>query len=61
MQAKGHEAEVVYVVGLKEVARHDAHLPLRSQLFVGISRSRGCLGLAYLQLRHCAVAELLEF
>jgi hypothetical protein len=43
MQAKG---TVVYVVGLEGVARCDEHLPLRNQLFVGISSSRGCVHLS---------------
>ena len=46
MQAKGNEADVVYVVGLEGVARYDEHLPLRNQLFVGISRSRGWVHLS---------------
>lgn len=46
MQAKGNEADVVYVVGLDHVARNEDHLPMRNQLFVGISRSRGWVHLS---------------
>lgn len=41
MQAKGNEADVVYVVGLDHIARQEDNIKLRNQLFVGISRSRG--------------------
>lgn len=46
MQAKGNEADVVYVVGLDQVAAREDHIPLRNQLFVGISRSRGWVRLS---------------
>ena len=46
MQAKGNEADVVYVVGLDHVARNEDHLPMRNQLFVGISHSRGWVHLS---------------
>ena len=40
-QAKGNEAEVVYVVGLDNVARREDDINLRNQLFVALTRSRG--------------------
>ena len=46
MQAKGNEADVVYVVGLDQVASREDHIPLRNQLFVGVSRSRGWVRLS---------------
>ncbi len=46
MQAKGNEADVVYVVGLDHVAAQEDSIKLRNQLFVGISRSRGWVHLS---------------
>ncbi|WP_412030361.1 ATP-binding domain-containing protein [Deinococcus yunweiensis] len=46
MQAKGNEADVVYVVGLDRVAAREDSIKLRNQLFVGISRSRGWVHLS---------------
>ena len=53
MQAKGNEADVV---GLEGVARYDEHLPLRNQLFVGISRSRGWVHLSGSTMERSPVA-----
>jgi superfamily I DNA and RNA helicase len=38
-EAKGHEATMVYVVGLEFLAQDEANLILRNQLFVSMSRS----------------------
>jgi superfamily I DNA and RNA helicase len=38
-EAKGHEAAMVYVVGLEFLAQDEANLILRNQLFVSMSRS----------------------
>lgn len=46
MQAKGNEADVVYVVGLDRIAAREDNIQLRNQLFVGISRSRGWVSLS---------------
>ena len=46
MQAKGNEADVVYVVGLDRVAAREDNLKLRNQVFVGLSRSRGWVHLS---------------
>ncbi|OOV11986.1 nuclease-related domain-containing DEAD/DEAH box helicase [Deinococcus sp. LM3] len=46
MQAKGNEADVVYVVGVDRVAAREDVIRLRNQLFVGISRSRGWVHLS---------------
>lgn len=46
MQAKGNEADVVYVIGLDHIATRDDNITLRNQLFVGISRSRGWVHLS---------------
>lgn len=46
MQAKGNEADVVYVVGLDHIAAQEDNIKLRNQLFVGISRSRGWVHLS---------------
>lgn len=40
-RAKGQEAEMVYVVGLDQVARNEADVRLRNQLFVALTRARG--------------------
>ena len=37
---------MVYVVGLDQVAAREDHIPLRNQLFVRISRSRGWVRLS---------------
>lgn len=55
MQAKGNEADVVYVVGLDHVAKAEDHIPLRNQLFVALSRSRGW---AHLSGTNCAESTL---
>lgn len=38
-RAKGHEAPMVYVVGLELVAQDESNLSLRNQLFVALTRS----------------------
>ena len=38
-RAKGHEAPMVYVVGLELVAQDESNLALRNQLFVALTRS----------------------
>ena len=40
-RAKGNEADVVYVAGLDAVARSSGSIPMRNQVFVGLTRSRG--------------------
>ncbi|KOR37179.1 MULTISPECIES: DEAD/DEAH box helicase [Planktothricoides] len=40
-RAKGNEANMVYVVGLDNVAKNEQDPNLRNQLFVGLTRSRG--------------------
>lgn len=40
-QAKGNEAEMVYVVGLDSIAGDESNINLRNQLFVAMTRSRG--------------------
>lgn len=40
-RAKGNEAEMIYVVGLDNVAKSEEDIQLRNQLFVGLTRSRG--------------------
>ncbi|GGJ65500.1 ATP-binding domain-containing protein [Deinococcus aquiradiocola] len=44
-QAKGNEADSVYVVGLDLIAKDEQNLALRNQLFTAMSRSRGWLRL----------------
>jgi superfamily I DNA and RNA helicase len=40
-RAKGHEADMVYVVGFDNVARNESDVNLRNQLFVALTRTRG--------------------
>lgn len=56
MQAKGNEADVVYVLGLDRVAAREDQLKLRNQLFVGLSRSRGWVHLSGANMAGTALA-----
>ena len=40
-RAKGHEADMVYVVGCDRVARNESDVSFRNQLFVALTRARG--------------------
>ena len=45
-RAKGNEAEMVYVVGLDNVAKDASNLQLRNQLFVALTRAKGWVKLS---------------
>lgn len=45
-RAKGHETDMVYVVGFDNVARNESDVSLRNQLFVGLTRARGWANLS---------------
>ncbi|HBE56980.1 MAG TPA: DNA/RNA helicase [Cyanobacteria bacterium UBA11149] len=45
-RAKGNEADMVYVVGLDQVARNESDVSLRNQLFVALTRTRGWVSLS---------------
>lgn len=45
-RAKGHEADMVYLVGLDQIAQVEDDLNFRNQLFVAMTRSRGWLRLS---------------
>ena len=45
-RAKGHEADMVYVIGLDQIARNEADISLRNQLFVALTRARGWVSLS---------------
>ncbi|GAB4181183.1 MAG: hypothetical protein Fur006_16040 [Coleofasciculaceae cyanobacterium] len=45
-RAKGNEAEMVYVVGLDNVAKDESNLQLRNQLFVALTRAKGWVKLS---------------
>ncbi|MGD2180669.1 DEAD/DEAH box helicase [Lusitaniella coriacea] len=45
-RAKGNEADMVYVLGLEQVARQDSDISLRNQVFVALTRSRGWANLS---------------
>ena len=42
-RAKGNEAEMVYVIGLDEIAANEARLTHRNQLFVAMTRAKGSI------------------
>lgn len=48
-RAKGHEAPMVYVLGLEAVAQDEANLALRNQLFVALTRSMAWVHLSGVQ------------
>jgi superfamily I DNA and RNA helicase len=45
-RAKGHEADMVYIVALDQVAQDDHNIYLRNQLFVALTRARGWVTLS---------------
>ncbi len=45
-RAKGQEADMVYLVGLDEIAKNEANLSFRQQLFIALTRSRGWVRLS---------------
>jgi uncharacterized protein YjbI with pentapeptide repeats len=45
-RAKGNEADMVYVVGLDNVAKDESNLQLRNQLFVALTRAKGWVTLS---------------
>ncbi|MGD2183410.1 pentapeptide repeat-containing protein [Lusitaniella coriacea] len=63
-RAKGHEAPLVYILGLDRVAEDESNLSLRNQLFVALTRSRAWVNLSgignfpfYNELRHVLHAK----
>ena len=45
-RAKGQEADLVYIVGLDNIAKEEGNIYLRNQLFVALTRSRGWVNLS---------------
>jgi superfamily I DNA and RNA helicase len=45
-RAKGNEADMVYVVGVDNVARNESDVSFRNQLFVALTRSRGWVSIS---------------
>ncbi len=45
-RAKGNEANMVYVIGVDQVAEDEANFTLRNQLFVALTRARGWVHLS---------------
>ncbi|MCP2728557.1 pentapeptide repeat-containing protein [Symplocastrum sp. BBK-W-15] len=45
-RAKGNEADMVYIVGLDNVAKDESNLQLRNQLFVALTRAKGWVKLS---------------
>ncbi|WP_420594247.1 DEAD/DEAH box helicase [Deinococcus sp.] len=60
MQAKGNEADVVYVIGLDRIAAREDDIKRRNQLFVGISRSRGWVKLSSSEMAGTALHGEIE-
>ncbi len=48
-RAKGHEAPMVYVLGLEHVAQDESNVSLRNQLFVALTRSTAWVHLSGIQ------------
>lgn len=49
-RAKGNEADVVYVLGAEFIAKQEANVTLRNQLFVALTRTRGWVNLSGITL-----------
>ncbi len=45
-RAKGNEADMVYLVGLDNVAKDESNLHLRNQLLIGLTRTRGWVNIS---------------
>jgi superfamily I DNA and RNA helicase len=45
-RAKGNEADMVYIVGLDGVAKHEDNLYLRTQLFIALTRARAWVNIS---------------
>lgn len=45
-RTKGNEADMVYVVGLDNIAKNESDTKLRNQLFVALTRSRGWVNIS---------------
>lgn len=58
-RAKGHEAPMVYVVGLELVAEDESNLSLRNQLFVALTRSMAWVHLSGIKEPHTSTNYLL--
>lgn len=51
-RSKGHEAYLVYILGLDQIARNEADLHLRNQLFVALTRTKAWVELSGLNVKH---------
>ena len=45
-RAKGQEADIVYLIGLDNIAKDESNIYLRNQLFVALTRSRGWVNIS---------------
>jgi len=45
-QAKGNEAEQVYLIGLDNIAKEEANLSLRNQIFIGLTRTKAWVNIS---------------
>ena len=45
-RVKGHEAAMVYIVGLDEIAKNESNIQLRNQLLIALTRSRAWVNLS---------------
>ncbi|MGX9688661.1 ATP-binding domain-containing protein [Deinococcus wulumuqiensis] len=59
-QAKGNEAESVYVIGADKVAQNEADIQVRNHLFVAMSRSKGWVHLSGVGIAGTSFAREVE-
>lgn len=45
-RAKGHEADLVYLIGLDQIAQDEANLYLRNQLYIAMTRTRAWVNIS---------------
>ncbi|MBD2730239.1 ATP-binding domain-containing protein [Nostoc sp. FACHB-892] len=57
-RAKGNEANMVYIVGLDNIASNESDIKLRNQLFVALTRSRAWVNLSGVDGNHPFYEEL---
>lgn len=45
-RAKGHESDIVYLVGLDNIAKDESNIALRNQLFIALTRTKGWVNIS---------------
>ncbi|MFC3861530.1 ATP-binding domain-containing protein [Deinococcus antarcticus] len=59
-QAKGNEAESVYVIGADKIAQNEGDVQIRNHLFVAMSRSKGWVHLSGINIQGTSFAKEIE-